>query len=153
MRVDSSKNGFSPEGKLNFERIKYTTWRKLQRRALTFQKKFICFIESPFKMMKNAFYFILNALFVLKIFKFLSWLFGHVNKNGLMRKIRLISKSTRHNVSKQLQYTYCPIISGSKSNQAIKIGHLIDYNKRNIFLQKICGKSDSDTSSRPLFTF
>ena len=32
----------------------------------------ICFIESPLKMMKNAFYFILKALFVLKIFKFLS---------------------------------------------------------------------------------
>ena len=31
-------------------------------------------------MMKNAFYFILNALFVLKIFKFLSWLFRHVEK-------------------------------------------------------------------------
>ena len=30
------------------------------------------FIESPLKMMKNAFYFILKALFVLKIFKFLS---------------------------------------------------------------------------------
>ena len=28
-------------------------------------------IESPLKMMKNAFYFILQALFVLKIFKFL----------------------------------------------------------------------------------
>ena len=32
----------------------------------------ICFIESPLKMMKNAFYFILKALFFLKIFKFLS---------------------------------------------------------------------------------
>ena len=31
-------------------------------------------------MMKNAFYFILKALFVIKIFKFLSWLFGHVEK-------------------------------------------------------------------------
>ena len=31
----------------------------------------ICLIESPLKMMKNAFYFILRALFVLKIFKFL----------------------------------------------------------------------------------
>ena len=30
--------------------------------------------------MKNAFYFILNALFALKIFKFLSWLFGHAEK-------------------------------------------------------------------------
>ena len=29
-------------------------------------------------MMKNAFYFILKALFVLKIFKCFSWLFGHV---------------------------------------------------------------------------
>ena len=27
--------------------------------------------ESPLKLMKNAFYFILKALFVLKIFKFL----------------------------------------------------------------------------------
>ena len=34
----------------------------------------------PFKNMKNAFYFTLKALVVLKIFKFLSWLFGHVLK-------------------------------------------------------------------------
>ena len=32
----------------------------------------IYFNESPLKMMKNAFYFILKALFVHKIFKFLS---------------------------------------------------------------------------------
>ena len=36
--------------------------------------------ESPLKMMKNAFYFTLKALFVLKIFKFLSSIFGHVEK-------------------------------------------------------------------------
>ena len=41
---------------------------------------FICFNESPSKVMKNAFYFILKALFVLKISKFLSGLFGHVEK-------------------------------------------------------------------------
>ena len=37
-------------------------------------KKFfiICFSDSPSKMMKNAFYFILKALFILKVFKFLS---------------------------------------------------------------------------------
>ena len=39
----------------------------------------ICFIESPLKMIKNSF-FILKALFVLQIFKFLSWLFSHVGK-------------------------------------------------------------------------
>ena len=33
---------------------------------------FISFNYSPLKMMKNPFYFILKALFVLKIFKFLS---------------------------------------------------------------------------------
>ena len=35
--------------------------------------------ESLLKMMKNAFYFTLKALFVLKIIK-LFWLFGHVGK-------------------------------------------------------------------------
>ena len=35
-------------------------------------KNIICFNDSPSKMMKSAFYFILKALFLLKIFKFLS---------------------------------------------------------------------------------
>ena len=53
-----------------------------QSRALTFQKNFfiICFNGSPSKMIKNAFYIILKALSVLKMFEFLSWLFGHVEK-------------------------------------------------------------------------
>ena len=42
----------------------------------------ICVTESPLKMMKNAFYSILKAFFVLKIFKFLSQLFGHVGKTA-----------------------------------------------------------------------
>ena len=37
-------------------------------------------IESPSKVMKNVFYFTLKARFILKIFKFLSCLFGHVKK-------------------------------------------------------------------------
>ena len=40
----------------------------------------ICFNDSSSKMMKNAFYFILKTIFVLNIFKFLSWIFGHVEK-------------------------------------------------------------------------
>ena len=39
-------------------------------------------IDRTLKMMKNAFYFILEALFVLKIFKFLSRLFGHLEKTA-----------------------------------------------------------------------
>ena len=34
-------------------------------------RKFICFNESPLKMMKNDFYFIVEAFFALEIFKFL----------------------------------------------------------------------------------
>ena len=37
---------------------------------------FICFNESILKIMKNAIYFILKALSVLKISEFFSWLFG-----------------------------------------------------------------------------
>ena len=41
---------------------------------------FICFNASSLKMMKNAFYFILKALFIVKMFKFLSSLFNHAKK-------------------------------------------------------------------------
>ena len=33
-----------------------------------------------------------------------------------------------------------PNISQSKDNQTMKFGQLIEYNKRNIFLQKLCRK-------------
>ena len=42
--------------------------------------------ERLLKMMKNAFYFILKALFVLEIFKFLSSLFGHVEKTAWVER-------------------------------------------------------------------
>ena len=37
-------------------------------------------IESPLKMTKNAFYFTSKAPLFIKIFKFLSWVFGHEAK-------------------------------------------------------------------------
>ena len=46
----------------------------------------ICLIESPLKMMKNAFYFVLKALFVLKVFKFMSRRFVHVGKTTLLER-------------------------------------------------------------------
>ena len=33
-----------------------------------------------------------------------------------------------------------PNISQSKDSKTMKFGQLIEYNKRNIFLQKLCGK-------------
>ena len=46
----------------------------------------ICLAEGPLKLMKNAFYFTLKALFVLKIFKFLSRLFGHLEKTAWLER-------------------------------------------------------------------
>ena len=47
---------------------------------------FVCFNESPLKMVKNGFYFILKALFVSKISKFLCWLFGRVEKTAWLER-------------------------------------------------------------------
>ena len=59
----------------------------LKVRFALLEKMFICFNESPLKMMKNAFYFILKALFVFKISKFLSWLFGPVEKMARLERL------------------------------------------------------------------
>ena len=56
--------------------------------GLSPSKKFFYLLPwKPFlKKIKNRFYFILKALFVLKIFKFLSWLFGHVEKTTWLER-------------------------------------------------------------------
>ena len=41
---------------------------------------FICFNDSPSKMIKNAFYFILKAIFILKVFRFFLDFLGIQNK-------------------------------------------------------------------------
>ena len=44
-------------------------------------------------MMKNASYFILKTLFVLKIYNFLYLLFSQVQKTASLERLRLILKS------------------------------------------------------------
>ena len=46
------------------------------------KKVFFSVIKSPLKMMKNAFYSLLKAFFVLKVFKLLLQLFGQVGKTA-----------------------------------------------------------------------
>ena len=111
-------------------------------------------MESPLKVMKNAFYFILKALFVLKIFKFLWWLFGHVGKTAWLGRKDKFKNSWRHNlVSKQLQYIYSLIPHKLETSQRIEVGQLIEYSKKNVFLQKSCKTWGRETSCRPLFVF
>ena len=62
------------------------TSKNLKVRLLPSKKKYVTyFIESPLKVMKNDYYFILKAIFVLKIFKFLSWLFDHYQKTAWLK--------------------------------------------------------------------
>ena len=115
---------------------------------------FTCFDESPLKIMKNAFYFILKALFSLKLFRFLSWILGHIKENGLIRNIRLISEFMTSQTGQQTIAIHILLsISRSKGNQTMKPGQLIEYNKIIIVLQKSCRKWGRETSSRPLFVF
>ena len=94
----------------------------------------ICFIEIPLKVMKNDYYFILKALFVLEIFKFLSRRFGQVGKMAKIRKVRLTSKFMTSQPGLQTIAIHILL------NMTMKFGQLIEYNKRNIFLQKLCRK-------------
>ena len=42
-------------------------------------------------------------------------------------------------------------ISGSKGNQTLNFGQLIEYNLRNIFLEKSCTKCGGASIPRPIF--
>ena len=129
----------------NLRKFLRISFAKLKSWTFTFQKKkkefFIWFNVSPLKLMKNVFYFILKAPFVLKIF----WL---CRKNGLIRKIKLISKlMTSHPGTQAITMHILPNILRSKGNQTIKFGQLVEYNKGNVFLQKSCKNWCKETSS------
>ena len=92
-------NGYNYFRNINYSHsllceIKSTLWNKYEffqymfKVGLSPSKKSyaFCFIESPLNIMKNAFYFILKVLFVLKISKFLSWLFGQVGKKAWLER-------------------------------------------------------------------
>ena len=105
--------------------------------------------ESRLKMKKNTFYFTLNALFVLKIFKILSSIFG-MYKNGLMRKIRIILKFITSQPGKQaIAIHILPSISWSKGNQTMKCGQFIEYQIRKMFVKKSYKKCGGETLPRP----
>ena len=115
------------------------------RRTLRFDTIFG--IWKPFIMMKIAFYFTSKSLFVLKVFKFLSWIFSIVR---LIRKIRLILKFIMSQPGKKtIALNILPNISRSKGDQTIKFRQLIEYNMRHIFLEKSWTKRGGETILRP----
>ena len=113
----------------------------------------ICFFESPLKMMKNAFYFILRALFVLKIFSFChDFLVLQEKRLNQKDKVNFKIRDITTWLTKVAIHIF-PNISRSKCNQTLKLGQLIEYNKRNIFLKNYAENEAGETSSRPVFIF
>ena len=81
--VDSEKAFTDWKTHLRFTKLKMKIQRKNKSQSFSFfilsLSRFLA-TENPFKMMKNTLNLTLKALFVYKIFKFLFWVFGHVEK-------------------------------------------------------------------------
>ena len=93
--------------------------------------------ESPLKLMKNAFYFTVKAVFVLKIFKFLPWFFGHIEKRLDQKDKANFKILTPQSGQQTITVHILPNMSRNKGNQTINFGQLIKHNIRNIFLEKL----------------
>ena len=79
-------------------------------------------------MMKNAFYSIFKALFVLKILR-LSRRLDHVGKRLTLKF--MTSQPGLQTIALHILSN----ISQNKGNQTMKFGQLTEYNKRNVFLK------------------
>ena len=80
--------------------------------------------------------------------------FWSYRKNGLIRKVWLISKFMKSKLGWQTFVIHIlPNISLIKDNQAMNLSQLVEYKNRSIFLQKSCRKWGRETSSRSLFCF
>ena len=100
-------------------------------------------------MIKNVFYFTSKALFVLKKFNFLSWIFRHVEKTAWLERQVQFKRLWRHNlVNKQLSCIYCPI-----SPKIMKFVPVKGYNKRNFFLKNHAENETGRLDSELLLIF
>ena len=73
-------------------------------------------------------------------------------KNGLIRKLRLISKCVRSQAGQQLITIHVfSNTSRSKDNQTMKFGQLIEYNIKNIFLEKSYTKCVEEGSPKHFY--
>ena len=69
-------------------------------------------------------------------------------KNGLIRKLQLISKLMASQTGQQI---ITPNITRSEDNQTMKFGQLIKYSIKNISLEKLYTKLYREASPRPFY--
>ena len=103
---------------------------------------FICFNDSPLKKMKNDFYFM-----------FLRYLYFCpdclvMKENGLIIKLKSYDVT---DWTTKIAIHILLNISRSKGNQRMKFGQLLEYSKRNIFLEKSYTKCDGEDNPRPFY--
>ena len=105
--------------------------------------------ESPLQMLENSFFFVLKSLSVFKIFKFLSWLFRHVEKwLDWKYKFNFLSYDVTKREANKCK-THIVQYLTKKSNQKMKFGQLMEYNMRYIFLEKSCKKCGGEIFPDP----
>ena len=134
-------------GKCVVKKSRVLSFDKPIKGALSSLRDFLA-IESPLKMMKNAFYLTSKTLFIHKIFKFLSWHFGHVakwleKKNRVNFKIYGVTVWLSNNCNTHIDH-----VSRSEHNQTMKFGQLIEYNMRNYWTDTCKFKIDKITYSK-----
>ena len=72
----------------------------------------------------------------------------------MIRKIKLTAKFMTSQPGYQtVAINMLPNVPRSKANQTMKLGEPIEYNMRNVFLQKLCRKWGREASPRPFFIF
>ena len=114
---------------------------------LLYPKKvdFICFNEHPLKRWKMLFIPSQKLFSLDRYLNFCSDSFGHVGK-WLDKKAKVNFKTYDVITGKQtITIHILPNISRSKGNHAKKFGQLVEYNVRNIFLQKSSQKWGRET--------
>ena len=109
-------------------------WNKLLQGTLSGLRR-LSATESSLKTVRNAFYYTWKALFVLKIIKFLSWLFGRIEK-WLDSKDNVNFKFYGFTTLKQIiAIQILPNILRINGNQTMQFGQLVEHNMRNISLE------------------
>ena len=116
----------------------YNNWSLIKEFILSFSKKvaFIYFNKKPFKNNEKCVLLPVKiSLFVLKIFKFWSWLFW-LCKKWLDEKTKFSKFMTSQTGILAITIRILSNFSWSKSSQTMKFILLIEYKMRNIFLEK-----------------
>ena len=97
-------------------------------------------------MIKNVFYF-----FLLRSLHFRPD-FLVMQKKGLIRNLCVFSKLMASQTGQQvITIDILPNISRSNGKQTMKFGQLVEYNTRNIFLEKLDTKCCEEASPRPFY--